>query len=270
MANPQVENGYTKIANAIMDALIAVDLSGQDFKITLLVVRKTYGFHKSEDSISLSQMMAATGMGKIRCSQVVNRLQLMNLLTVTENINGIGKKYKFNKNFESWNTVKENINRYKKTKSTVNVLRNPPLMKTLTTKDTLTKDTSTKDKALNFILPEWVDKPTWEAFLEMRKSVKAKPTTKAIALLIAKLKKLRDLGNDPKKVMEESITNNWKGFFELKNGGNNGNRKPAQREIDQPPEWRGTDIPNENKEKANPHSLLGNTFAATFSKNHTL
>jgi phage replication O-like protein O len=139
MANPQKENGYTAIANDIMDALISFDMSGQDFKIALLILRKTYGYNKCEDAVSLSQMQIATGMGKIRCSQVVTRLQLMKILTVTENINGIGKKYKFNKDFETWGTVSKNINRLEKVKSTVNVLRKIPLMKSVTTKDNIQK-----------------------------------------------------------------------------------------------------------------------------------
>jgi phage replication O-like protein O len=145
MANPQKENGYTPIANEIMDALIAFRLSGQELRITLLIIRKTYGFNKKEDPISLSQMIRATGLCKIRCSQVINRLELMKIVTVTENINGIGKKYKFNKDFDKWHTVNENCNRYRKTKETVNVLINQPLMKTVTTKDNITKDSITKD-----------------------------------------------------------------------------------------------------------------------------
>lgn len=56
MASPQTEDGYTAIANEIMEALIAAELSGQEFRIALLVIRKTYGFKKKEDAISLSQM----------------------------------------------------------------------------------------------------------------------------------------------------------------------------------------------------------------------
>ena len=147
MANPQVENGHTKIANEILDHLIAANLSGQEMRIALFVIRKTYGFHKTEDFISLSQMMEALGISKIRASQVVNSLVLMKILTVTENINGLTKKYKFNKDFEQWDTVKENINRKGKTKSTVKVFRNPPLRKNATTKETITKETITKDKS---------------------------------------------------------------------------------------------------------------------------
>lgn len=146
MANPQIEEGHTKIANDIMDALISAELSGQEFRISLLVMRKTYGFNKSEDVISLSQMVKCTGISKVRCSQVVNRLQLMKILTVTENINGIVKKYKFNKDFDKWGTVTKKCNRYSFYKDTVNVLINGPLMKSETTKDNITKDNITKDR----------------------------------------------------------------------------------------------------------------------------
>ncbi|KXK32655.1 MAG: hypothetical protein UZ01_00477 [Candidatus Brocadia sinica] len=111
MASPQCENGYTKIANEILEALIRADLSGQELKITLFVLRKTYGFNKKDDFISLSQMAKALGCLKVRCAQVVKNLESMKILTVNENINGIGKSYRFNKDFETWNTVNKNINR---------------------------------------------------------------------------------------------------------------------------------------------------------------
>lgn len=71
-----------------------------------------------------------------------------------------------------------------------------------------------------FVLPEWIKKETWDAFIEMRISIRAKPTEKAIDLLITKLKLLKDQGNDPNKVIEQSIENNYKGLFPLKAGGN--------------------------------------------------
>jgi phage replication O-like protein O len=158
MANPQIEDGYTKIANELLDALISTNWSGQDFKIALLIIRKTYGFNKCEDAVSLSQMVKATGMIKTRCSQVVNRLQLLKILTVTENINGIGKKYKFNKNFESWVTVTKIINRYTKQQRTVAENSNKPLLKSVTTKERKEK----KDSP-SFILPDYIPLETWKA-----------------------------------------------------------------------------------------------------------
>jgi len=119
MANPQIEDGYTKIANEILEALTRVNLSGHEFRIALLIIRRTYGFSKKEDAISLTQMVKNTGLSKTRCSQVVNSLGLQKIVTVTENINGIGKKYRFNKDYDKWDTVTKKCNRYKKVKSTV-------------------------------------------------------------------------------------------------------------------------------------------------------
>jgi len=217
VASPQKENGYTAIANELMDAIIAANLSGQELRIALLIIRKTYGFNKKEDVVSLTQMMSATGMGKIRCSQVVNRLQLMQILTVTENLNGISKKYSFNKDFESWNTVNADINRYRKTKSTVKVLRNRPLRKTLTTKDIITKDTLTKAKAPPQPLPEWIKQDSWDAFTEMRKAIKKPVTPKAATLIWAKLKRIRaETGDDPNEVLDQSTMSSWQGVFAIK------------------------------------------------------
>lgn len=120
MANPQTENGFTKIANEILEALIRTSLSGQELKIALLVIRKTYGFNKKVDFISLTQMAKALACSKIRCAQVVKNLESMKILTVNENINGVGKSYRFNKDYSQWNTVNKNINRIEKTKQTVN------------------------------------------------------------------------------------------------------------------------------------------------------
>lgn len=140
MLTPQLEDGYTRIANEILERLIEIDLSGQEFRLLLFLFRKTYGFSKCEDAISLSQMITATGMTKVRCSQVINKLQLRNSVTVTENRNGLTKKYKFNKDFDAWVGVTENRNGIEKTNVTVTEKRNEPLRKTVTTKETITKE----------------------------------------------------------------------------------------------------------------------------------
>lgn len=141
MANPQCERGYTKIANEIMEALIRMEMSGQELRTTLLVIRKTYGFRKKEDYISLSQIAQFLKTSKVRCSQIINKLQARGILTVKENINGLVKKYMFNKDFEQWRTVNENINRIEKTKE--------PLRKNLTTKEKEIKENNTKENILS-------------------------------------------------------------------------------------------------------------------------
>ncbi len=107
MTNPQTENGYTRIANELLEAIIRTGLSGQELRITLLVIRKTYGFGKKEDAISLSQMAKMSGLSHSRCSQIINILEDMKIITVSEYCNGLTKKYRFNKDFETWKTVSE-------------------------------------------------------------------------------------------------------------------------------------------------------------------
>jgi hypothetical protein len=83
------------------------------------------------------------------------------------------------------------------------------------------KETKGKENIIGLIpLPDWMPRDAWESFLEMRKSIKAAPTEKAIQLLVEKLGRLKNEGNDPRGVLEESISNNWKGLFPLKTGGN--------------------------------------------------
>lgn len=64
-------------------------------------------------------------------------------------------------------------------------------------------------------LPEYIKKELWDDFLAMRKKIKQVPTEKAKQLLLEKLEQLRMSGNDPNKVIEQSIMNNWKGLFPL-------------------------------------------------------
>lgn len=211
MAAPQLENGYTKIANEIMDALIrATGLSGQELRLSLLVIRKTYGFNKKEDAISLSQMCRNTGLSKIRCSQVINSLQLKRVITVTVFCNGIGKKYKFNKNYEEWNTVTEKCNRYGKAKDTVKEKRNPPSRKSVTTKDILTKDILTKE----IYIPD-----TFKNYLEVLKTIPGYPFDEKTDLTF-----LQEKEKDYPLIDILSLLKGWKAY--LADRPLNGNSKP--------------------------------------------
>ena len=69
------------------------------------------------------------------------------------------------------------------------------------------------------LLPTWVDAELWLAYEAMRKGMR-RPIKSALArkLLLEDLKKLREAGHDPKRVLEESIKNGWQGLFPLKTG----------------------------------------------------
>lgn len=64
-------------------------------------------------------------------------------------------------------------------------------------------------------LPEWIDKELWTEFLKIRSKIKAVNSHKALSSLITELKKLKNSGNDPNKVIEQSIRNSWKDVYQL-------------------------------------------------------
>lgn len=62
-------------------------------------------------------------------------------------------------------------------------------------------------------LPAWLPTDAWSAFLDARTAMRAKPTDRAKALLLATLDRLRDQGHDPRAVLEQSVARSWRGLF---------------------------------------------------------
>lgn len=57
---------------------------------------------------------------------------------------------------------------------------------------------------------------TLNAFVEMRISIKSKPTERAFKMILNKLDKLAQTDEEKKLILENSIMNNWKDVYELK------------------------------------------------------
>lgn len=97
MASPQIENGFTKIANELLDALCAVDLSGHEWKVVHAIIRKTYGYNKKEDWMTNTQIMLLTNQTQQKVS--LAKKSLVEKKIVIEN----GNKISINKDYEKWN-----------------------------------------------------------------------------------------------------------------------------------------------------------------------
>jgi len=95
-----------------------------------------------------------------------------------------------------------------------------------------TRPDHTKGKPDQTIMPDFIDKEVWEAFLEMRKKKKDIPTTYGEKLLFGELEKIRLSGDDPNEVLKKSIMNGWKGIFPPdKKGGGNGVNQRSPRSL---------------------------------------
>lgn len=67
-----------------------------------------------------------------------------------------------------------------------------------------------------FKAPEWVPHAEWQAFVEMRRKIRAPLTNHAAKLAVDELEDLAGSGNDPAAVLNQSVMNGWKGLFKLK------------------------------------------------------
>ena len=97
---PQLENGYLKLANELVEAYTRSRIPGEAMQCLWFIIRKTYGFGKLEDAISISQFSAATGLKKQHAHRGISKLVELNL--VTKNGDGLIVKYRINKDSSTW------------------------------------------------------------------------------------------------------------------------------------------------------------------------
>ena len=107
MASPQLEDGYLKIANELWDALTRYRIPGEQRQCLDFILRKTYGWGKKMDVISLSQFVKATGMGKPHILRATYTLRDKNIIVIKKD-NGI-VSYGINKDFDSWEPLSKRV-----------------------------------------------------------------------------------------------------------------------------------------------------------------
>lgn len=96
-------HGTTNIPNGILDKLCGSSLSGAEMKILLFIIRKTYGWHKSQDRISFSQISAQTGLTRRTVIKLINRLVSKRTLVIGKSNNPTDvNSYQINSDFSQW------------------------------------------------------------------------------------------------------------------------------------------------------------------------
>lgn len=146
MINPQIENGHVDIANEIAEHLCGYRISGEEWMVLWVIIRKTYGWRKKEDRISLSQFAKVTGLKRQTASRAINKLASKKIIGVIKNDDSGINVYCFNKHFDEWGVSSKKITVSSKKIRGVIKKDNRVSSKKMPTKDTITKDTITKDK----------------------------------------------------------------------------------------------------------------------------
>jgi len=105
----QIENGnFTRIVNPLIEKLIQMPFKGCELAIVMFIIRKTYGFHKLEDEISITQFEKGLKRGRPTIVKALKNLQLVKILILVKR--GTSKNssntWRINKYYNKWELVK--------------------------------------------------------------------------------------------------------------------------------------------------------------------
>lgn len=142
----ELEDGYAKLSNMLLEAYAGADLTKRQFKVLLAILRKTYGWNKAMDRISDSQISEIAKLPVKRCNEA--KLELVRMGLIKQQ----GGMFGPNKNIEEWCIPQnEGISPKTREKTSLNLRESYP-SKQGDTKDTIQK----KERKDKNTLPEQV------------------------------------------------------------------------------------------------------------------
>lgn len=109
--SPQLEDGYIRIATEIWEALTRHRIAGEQRQCLDFIIRKTYGWNKKMDQISITQFEKATGLKRASVHRALKTLKFKNIITISNSANSQVLKYSFNKRYKLWVAISKRANR---------------------------------------------------------------------------------------------------------------------------------------------------------------
>ncbi|ENE0603171.1 replication protein [Escherichia coli] len=222
-----IDDGYTRFANELLEAIASADLTARQLKVMLAYVRKTYGFNKKTDRIADEQIAQLTGLSRQNVNKAKKELISMNCLFMDGNQIGVNSEvsaWQFSKCLQVINFVSKLETKNVSKLETLNVSKLETHKRhSLKTKENINKPpispkkVSQKFDPLETELPDWLSAETWLSWVtyrkEIGKSIKSKQSvTQAINVLSRSLEK----GYTPEEIINQSIASGWQGIFEPK------------------------------------------------------
>ncbi|BBU40718.1 hypothetical protein APP_30100 [Aeribacillus pallidus] len=101
MADVQLEKGYTKIANEILERMALTKLSPIQYRLIFVIWRYTYGFNRKEHSFSLNFLSEATQYDKRQLQRELVKLEQRKII-LQKVQPGKPRIISFNKNYDEW------------------------------------------------------------------------------------------------------------------------------------------------------------------------
>ena len=237
-----IDDGYTRFANELLEAIASADLTARQLKVMLAYVRKTYGFNKKTDRIADEQIARLTGLSRQNVNKAKKELISMNCLFMDGNQIGVNREvsaWQFSKCLQVSNFVSKLETKNVSKLETLNVSKLETHKRhSLKTKENINKPPispkkiSQKFDPLETELPDWLSAETWLSWVtyrkEIGKSIKSKQSvTQAINVLSRSLEK----GYTPEEIINQSIASGWQGIFEPKTPKGKSQPRPQQRAM---------------------------------------
>lgn len=237
-----IDEGYTRFANELLEAIASADLTARQLKVMLAYVRKTYGFNKKTDRIADEQIAQLTGLSRQNVNKAKKELISMNCLFMDGNQIGVNSEvsaWQFSKCLQVSNFVSKLETKNVSKLETLNVSKLETHKRhSLKTKENINKPpispkkVSQKFDPLETELPDWLSAETWLSWVtyrkEIGKSIKSKQSvTQAINVLSRSLEK----GYTPEEIINQSIASGWQGVFEPKTPKGKSQPRPQHRAM---------------------------------------
>jgi phage replication O-like protein O len=222
-STPQIENGYTRIANELLEAIISFNFSSRQLNVLFSIIRCTYGYNKKSDSISGWQISKMTNIDRSNISKTINELIKLNVLIKHENgrlshgffVNELS----INKDYKTWTTVAKTTTVVKTTPllksdktvvnpTTVTVVKTTttPWLKQPTHKDIPKDIKETKESTLF----SDVDKNILNQWLAVRKKKKGAELSEIV--FKAMIREANKAGISLEQAIIECVERNWIAF----------------------------------------------------------
>lgn len=237
-----IDDGYTRFANELLEAIASADLTARQLKVMLAYVRKTYGFNKKTDRIADEQIAQLTGLSRQNVNKAKKELISMNCLFMDGNQIGVNSEvsaWQFSKCLQVSNFVSKLETKNVSKLETLNVSKLETHKRhSLKKKENINKPpispkkVSQKFDPLETELPDWLSAETWLSWVtyrkEIGKSIKSKQSvTQAINVLSRSLEK----GYTPEEIINQSIASGWQGIFEPKTPKGKSQPRPQHRAM---------------------------------------
>ncbi len=111
MASPQKEEGFTAIANELLEHIVQAKLNGTQLRVLLFVIRRTYGFQQKSAELSLSFIANGVGIHRNSVHTTLKQLEAMKIIRITHKTATAPQKIAVEKDYQKWLTARSAVNK---------------------------------------------------------------------------------------------------------------------------------------------------------------